>query len=229
MSVKLNHDGVSKVLYDQVMTSIEKINEANKVLLAEDTGTSVRDIDKALKAATKEDSEVELPQEVVGQWEKAEAAQKVYKENLEAARNYYRTEVLGEEPKTETDDTDKELVKEVRQVAMNGLTFLQTYAAQNGMDDVLAWIKTVQVPMVGRQGSSSAGAKKPRVFVKIGDTVYDSFSLAAVALSSKDNKVTAGDFAQAWSDAGGEEGEFDFKVGEDVHTVGVTYKTKKSD
>ncbi len=219
---ELQYDGVTTVLVKQITEGVNKINEANKIFLAEDTGTSVKEIDKALRAP-----ETELPENIREAWNAAEEALKIYKSNADAARNFYRVDVLGEEPKEDkSDDTDKEAVKEVRATVMNGLSFLQSYAHQNNMQDFLAWIKTVAVPQVGRAGASVTGVKKPRVNVRVDGTLYNSFSEAAVALSDKDNKFTAGNLAEAWNAAGGDDEEFVFSVGEVEHVLTVTDKPK---
>lgn len=213
-------DNIAEMMNKQIEAGIAAINAGNEVLLADESGTSVRDIDKILKAeAAKETSE--LPKAIQDFWNKAEKARAAYKASVDAARNAYRTEVLGEEAKTESDDVDKDVLKEQRSVVMNAITFLRSYAQQSGQADLLAYVDGIQVPQIGRQGSSSVGLKKPRVFVTIGDTQYESFTKAALALSTKETKVTAGELATVWNDAGGNEGEF--KFGD--HVLSVQYKT----
>ena len=219
MAKTATNDPIVSALRTTIDEGLAAIEEANKTLLAEDKGTPVKDIDKALKAGEN------IPEDIAVQWKTAEEAYKVYKENIDAARNAYRTNVLHEEAKDSTGDVNVETVKEARQVVMNALTFVKGYAQQNGLDDVVQWANTLSVPQVGRQGSSTVGAKKPRVLVKIGDVVHDSFSAAALALSTKEKKVTAGELAEAWNSAGGNEGAFTFG---DTELL-VTFKPKKSD
>lgn len=222
---EVTKDPIGKILVGQIQEGIKAINEANTVLLEDETGTPIRDIDKALKS-----TDTVHPDNIKAFWEKAEEARKVYKENLDNARNLYRTEVLGEEAKEDNSDVDVASIKETRKVVMDALQFLTTYATQNGKAELVEFANTTAVPQVGRQGSSIVGSKKPRVFVKVvkdeTETVYESFSLAAVALSSKESKVTASDLAEAWNAAnGGTEGTFSFKDAE----LTVAFKGKKSD
>src|SRR6266540_4286880 len=218
----LQHDGMTKALHKQITEGIQQINEANKVLLATDDGTPTKDIDKVLK-----DENADVPEEIRVAWKTAQEALVVYKTNAELARNSYRVDVLGEEPKQEQDEAAlKEELKEVRTVVTNALTFLKSYATQNKMDDIVEWVGTVAVPHPGRQGASVTGVKKPRVNVRVDGALHGSFGEAAAALSDKDNKFTAGNLAEAWKEAGGEEGEFTFSIGEVEHTLEVTSKPK---
>jgi hypothetical protein len=215
-------DAVVSTLVSQIVAGIDEIAKGNEVLLADESGTPVREIDKVLK-----DKDSDIPEHVRALWNEAQEAYKKYRESVEAARNGFRTEVLGEDAKAAStlSDEEKESLKETRGLVMGSLGFLETYANGNNLGDVLEWVKSVSVPQVGRQGSSTVGAKKPRVFVKNGETVYGSFTEAAAGLSSKDNKVTAADLAQAWNDAGGVEGDIQFGD----HVLNVTFKPKKSD
>lgn len=208
---KFSHDGVTKVLFDQITAGIAEIEKANLVLLAEEEqGAGVRDIDKALKENKHENKKVSSA------WEKAEAARKAYKEAVTAARNLYRTEVLHEEAKEETEnDVDKEAVKETRGLVMKSIDLLQTYAHANGKKDLVEWANSLSVPQVGRKGESVVGQKKPRAQVKVGDNLYDSFGEAAKQVSTELSKngtkvnYVSGDLVSAWEAAGGKP-TFDF-------------------
>lgn len=215
-------DAVVSTLVSQVNAGIEEIKKGNEVLLADESGTPVREIDKVLK-----DKDAEIPEHVRALWNEAQEAYKKYRESVEAARNGFRTEVLGEDAKDAStlSDEEKESLKETRALVMGSLEFLKTYANGNNLGDVLEWVKNVSVPQVGRQGSSTVGTKKPRVFVKNGETVYGSFTEAAAGLSTKDRKVTAAELAEAWNSAGAVEGDFTFGD----HTLNVTHKPKGGD
>lgn len=210
------------VLLSQIQEGISQIDVANETLLANDSGTKNADIDKVLKNA---DNHKDLPKKILADWNRAVEAKKAYDTAVEAARNAYRTEVLHEEAKS-TGDVDEDSVREVRKVVMDALQFFKSFATGNGIADAVAWADSVAVPQVGRKGTSNVGARKPRVYVHHGDKVYGSFSEAAAALSDKDNKVTAGELAEAWNAAGGKEKE-KFQFGE--VTLSVTFKPKKSD
>ena len=214
---------LANVVAGQIVTALDQINAGNEVLNADESGTKNTDIDKVLK---NEEKHAELPKKIVSDWKKAQEAKKVYDAAVEAARNAYRTEVLGEEPK-KGGDVDLENLKEVRKVAMDALTFLDSFASANGLADVTAWMKDLAVPQIGRKGTSTIGVKKPRVFVHHGDKVYGSFSEAAAAFSDKDNKVTASQIAEAWNTATGGKEKEEFKFGDNV--VYVVLKTKDSD
>ena len=221
----LNHDDITRMLVTQIDEGIAKINEANAVLLAEEeSGTSLRDIDKALKENKHENADVSKA------WEKAEKAREAYKKLVTEARNLYRTQVLGEdEVSTSSDDVDKDAVKEVRKMVMEAVGFLKTYATANGKTDIVKYVDSLAIPQVGRQGVSNVGQKKPRAYVSVDGTVHESFGEAAKALSvlltEGDNKVTisSGDLVQAWS-ANGEKDEFEFQG----HAIKVTAKEKKA-
>lgn len=216
--VKLKHDAVTQALFDQVVSAKAQIDKANETLLADESGTSVRDIDKVLK----NDAD-DLPKDVKEASAAARKANEEWKRLQDAARNLYRTKVLGEDEKAES-DIDVETLKDLRKAAHETIGFLQTYAKGNGKTDVLNWVETFDLPQVGRKGSSRVGASKPRVYVKVGDTVYGSFTEASQGLSSKDNKVTVAELTEAWNAGnGGEEGTFQF--GE--HTITITAKPKK--
>jgi hypothetical protein len=222
-------DPVARMIEKNVLTGIDEINKINSVLLAEESGTPVRDIDKALKAeAEKENSDLDA--QTLADYREAQAAYATYRTLVENSRNAYRKNVLGEEEKSEgsVSDEDKTRAQEVRKTVNDAVKFVLSYAQGNGNADVLAWAQSVEVPQVGRQGTSSVGQTKPRVFVFIdgSDTPENSLTDAAKKLSDKDNKVVAGDLAKAWNTAnGGVEGEF--KFGE--HVLRVTAKPKKSD
>lgn len=210
-TAKLSHDAVTQGLYKQITEGIAAIEKANEVLLAEEeSGAGLRDIDKALKENKHENKNVSSA------WEKAQAAQKAFKEALTEARNLYRVEVLKEEAKeTPEVDVDKDAVKETRTLVMKSLELVKLYAESNGKKDIVEWAESVSVPQVGRKGETVVGQKKPRAQVKVGDTVYDSFGEAAkqvsTLLSKNGAKVSyaSGDLVQAW-DAAGNKPEFDF-------------------
>lgn len=223
MAETLAHDDITRMLSQQVSDGVAKINAANEVLLADESGTGVREIDKAFKEAKVEDKEA------VKFWEQAEKARKAYKESLEKARNAYRVNVLGEDEVTES-EVDKDEVKEVRKLVMEALSLLKTYAQANGKSDIVQWADSLEIPQVGRQGTSSVGQKKPRMRVSVNGTVHESFGEAAkaisAALSTDDEKVTlsSGDIVSAWS-AAGEPDTFDFRG----LNLSVTPKEKKGD
>lgn len=220
----LKHDDVTRLLATQIDNGIAQINKVNDVLLADETGTPLREIDKALKEVLGDDSDA--PENIKVAAKASAEAYEAYRAAVDNARNLYRTEVLQEEAKVSSvSDEDKENAKEVRKLVMDAISFLKTYATGNNKTDIVAWADSLAIPQVGRQGTSTVGAKKPRVYVKVNETVYDSFSQAALALSSKDNKITAGNLAEAWHAAGGNEGDFTFG---DL-TITVTNKPKKSD
>lgn len=217
----LSHDDVTRMLATQIESGIAEINSANEVLLAEDSsGTGVREIDKALKDGVED-------KDTASAWEKAEKAREKYKELLESARNLYRTNVLGEEEVAPSEEIDKDEVKTRRKMVMEAVGLLKTYAVANGKKDVAAWADSLEIPQVGRQGTSVVGQKKPRAYVSVNGTTHDSFGEAAKAasleLSKGDEKVTvsSGDLVSAW-DAAGEAESFDFRG----LTIGVTLKKK---
>jgi hypothetical protein len=153
------------------------------------------------------DAKVE-DKDAVALWNKYVKAHETARKLLTDARNTYRTNVLQEEAKPES-DIDKDTIKEVRKAVMASLSLIKTFAGANGLSDVVAWADSVSVPQVGRQGSSGvSGAKKPRARVSFNDKTFESFGEAAkavsIALSTDDNKVDVGssDLVQAWSDAG---------------------------
>ncbi len=196
------HDEITGMLAKQVEEAIAKIVAGNEVLLAADSGTGDREIDKAFKDGKVEDKEA------VKAWERAEKAREAYRKSLLDARNLYRTNVLKQDAVDEDSEVDKDSLKEIRKVAMESLSLMITYATANQKKDVVAWAQSISVPQVGRQGSSTAGGtKKPRAYVKFDGKTFDSFGEAAkglsVALSEGDNKVTvnSGDLVNAWSEA----------------------------
>lgn len=211
---------VAKMLIDQIVANLSVIDEANKVLLAEtEQGSGVREIDKALKDYKGDNDE--LKKAVA----KANKAREAAKKAQTDARNLYRTQVLGEEEQTESDEeVDVDEVKNTRKMVMEAVTLLKSFADSNSLEDEKAWANSLQIPQVGRQGSSAVGQKKPRAFVKVADKTHDSFGEAAKdlsdRLSTKDEKgkvteaveVTSGDLVLAWDEAGGEDGTtFDFR------------------
>lgn len=230
--VTLNHDPVSQMLYDQIVAGIKEIEEANEVLLGDESGTSVRDIDKAFKA---EDASDKIPADIMKAWTAYVKAAEKAKALQTEARNKYRVEVLGEEEKAESSisDEDKDVLRDKRKVIMDAVTFLNNYAKANNKADVAEWSSSLEIPQVGRKATSSVGGptvKRPRVFVKVNGEVFDTFTQAAQALVKKDSKtykdVTAASLAEAWNSALGEnEGSFQFD--EDTE-INVTFKNKKS-
>lgn len=216
-------DPVAVMLIEQVQNGIKAIEEANEVLLADESSeTGVREIDKNLKTfVPSDDNDVsEKDQEIVKAVAKMVKAQEAFKAAQTAARNLYRTKVLGVDEVNETADADadslKETVKAKRKLVMEAVTLLTSYADNNGLAEVSSWAKTLSVPQVGRQGSSTVGQKKPRAYVSVNGTTHDSFGEAAKAvstlLSSDDNKVevTSPDLVTAWVEAGESE-SFEFQ------------------
>lgn len=218
----VNHDPITQMLAEQILDGISKIEAANEVLLDE-SGTGDREIDKAFK-----EGEVEN-KKAVAAWEKAEAARAQYRELLANARNLYRTEVLQEDAREEV-EVDKDQLKEIRKFVLDALSTVKTYATANNKSDVVKWANDVEVPQVGRQGTSSLGVKRPRAHVSFDGKMFDSFGEAAKAYSeaysTEDNKVSVGsaDLVQAWSDANEAE-TFAFNGTEFT----VTPKQKKSE
>lgn len=208
----LQHDDVTLLLATTIENGVAEINKANEVLLAEESGTGVREIDKALKENSDND---DFDAEAKKFWAAAEKARQSYKDALEKARNAYRKNVLNEEA-VETVEVDKDAVKEQRKMVMEAVNLLKTYAGANGKKDVVAWVESLSIPQVGRQGTSNVGQKKPRAYVSVNGTRHDSFGEAAKAaseiLSTEDNKVTvsSGDLVAAW-DAAGEAESFEFQ------------------
>lgn len=227
--VTLNHDPVSQMLFDQIVAGIQEIDSANEVLLGDENGTSVRDIDKAFKA---EDAEENIPPEIRKAWKAYTSAAEKAKKLQTDARNLYRTEVLGEDEKAESSitDEDKDVLRDKRKVIMDAVTFLNNYAKANNKADVAEWASALEVPQVGRKATSSVGGpavKRPRVFVKVNGEVFDTFTQAALHLSKVEGaeKVTAADLAEAWNSALGE-AEGDFQYDADT-SINVTFKNKK--
>ena len=205
----IKHDSLSETLVNQIVAGVNQVDEANEVLLAADEqGAKVREIDKAIKETEHGNKKVSAA------WAEAEKLAAAAKEAKEKARNLYRVEVLKEEEvKTPTHDVDEEAVKGTRNLVMQAVKLLTEYAEQNKMKDVTAWLQTVSIPQVGRKGTTSAagGSKKPRAYVSVNDSTFDSFGEAAKALSAvlstDDNKVsvTSPDLVQAWENAGSKE------------------------
>ena len=226
----LNHDPVSQMLTDQIVAGINEINAANDILLGDEAGTSVREIDKAFKA---DDAEENIPAEIRKAWKSYQSAAEKAKKLLTDARNLYRTEVLGEDEKNDSSisDEDKDVLRDKRKTLMDAVTFLSGYAKANNKADVAEWASSLEVPQVGRKATSSVGGpavKRPRVFVKVNGEVFDTFTQAALELSKRDGaeKVTAADLAEAWNSALGEaEGTFQYDADTEIN---VTFKNKKS-
>lgn len=234
-----NTNPVADMLQKTVEAGIAEIEEANKILLAEDeSGTSVREIDKILKGGVPkkegEKPENELPENVLNEFLAALDAKKVYTEHLNNARNAYRTDVLGEDAQeVSEDEIDKDAVKEKRQEVIKALDFLKTFAGGNGLPELVKWAEEMEVPQVGRKGTSTvSGVKRPRVYVKVNGQVYESFTDAAKDLSNKKWKITASELADMWDGNDGSEFEFEGvdEEGEKVlFETSVKAKPKKSD
>jgi hypothetical protein len=230
--VSLNHDPVSQMLFDQIVAGIKEIEEANEILLGDESGTSVRDIDKAFKA---DDASDNIPADIMKAWVAYQKAAEKAKALQTEARNKYRVEVLGEEEKAESSisDEDKDVLRDKRKVVMDAVTFLNNYAKANNKADVAEWSSSLEIPQVGRKATSSVGGpavKRPRVYVKVNGDVYDTFTQAAQALVKSDPKtykdVTAATLAEAWNSALGEaEGTFQYDGDTEIN---VTFKNKKS-
>lgn len=230
---EVQHDDVTRMLANQIEEGIAKINEANSVLLAEVDGqTGVREIDKALKdfVASETNDVSDKDQDIVKAVAGLEKARESFKKAQEKARNLYRTNILGEDEVSEAEnDVDVDTIKQTRKAVMAAVTLLVDYAEMNKNSSLAEWAKGIEVPQVGRQGSSAVGQKKPRAYVTVGDTTHDSFGEAAKALSvllSTDDKkvsVTSPDLVSAWV-AAGEPETFTFEG----QTVKVTEKSKKA-
>lgn len=231
IEAELAKDPIGKVTLATIQEGLQKIATANETLLESDDGrTKVADIDKALK-----DKE-NLPAEIRKLAEKVEQMKEDLKKAQAEARNTYRTKVLKEEAKDDKDESElKEAAQDARKMVLEAVKFLGAYAEAHKKTDFQKWASTLSVPQVGRQGSSTAGAKKPRVYVKVDDVVHGSFSEAAAAMTSKKQKVNASELAEAWNTAtGGQEGSFEFSAKNDddavvTHTLVITKKPKKSD
>lgn len=201
---ELVHDDVTRLLATTIENGVAEINKANETLLAEESGTGVREIDKALKENAEND---DFDKEAAKFWKAAEKARQSYKDALEKARNAYRNNVLGEEA-VEVVEVDKDEVKQQRKMVMEAVNLLKTYAMANGKKDVVAWVDTLSIPQVGRQGTSNVGQKKPRAYVTVNGQRKESFGEAAKVaselLSTDDNKVEVGsaDLVAAWDSAG---------------------------
>lgn len=235
---------VANMLIAQVMNGLAVINKANETLLAEtEQGSGVREIDKALKdfVPAKDDKgnnvkDESKDQDIVKAVLKLEKARQAFKAAQVDARNLYRTKVLGEEAQTESDDeVDVDQVKQQRKLVISCVGVLKEFAVSNSLPEIEKWADSLQIPQVGRQGTSAVGQKKPRAYVSIDGEVKDSFGEAAKLLSEKlsaersteDNKVsvevTSGDLVAAWDEAGETE-TFEYEG----HTVKVTKKETKS-
>lgn len=193
---------VFAAILPDAVAGINEINAANVVLLGESKGTGDREIDKILK-----DEKNEVPAEVSKAWKKAEEAKALYKEFVSKARNAYRTEVLNEEEQ-DTSEVDKDALKETRGQIQNNITLLKGFAESNGNVEAAKWLLSVEIPMVGRKGSSTAeGVKRHRVFVTDNDTgtKYDSFTQAANETSTKTQRVAPQDLSGLWDEVDGSE------------------------
>ena len=211
---------VVDMLAEQINDGIAKINAANEILLADEGATGVREIDKALKEGTENES-------VNSAWAEAESLRESYRNALENARNLYRTEVLGEDAQEATDDVDKDEVRTIRKMVMESINLTQTFAESNNLTEVTKWIASLEVPQVGRNASSSVGQRKVRAFVHVDDSTFDTFGDAAKFISAEDDvKVTPADLTNAYLALGTEdEAEFEFNG----RTVRVVPKAKKND
>jgi hypothetical protein len=200
-------DPLISTLGAQIVSGIEAIIEANKTLLADESGTGVREIDKALKEYKGDDKEIA---KAVADQEKARES---FKKAQEKARNLFRTKVLGEDEQEES-DVDKEVVQKQRKLTMEAVNLVKQYAEQNNQPEVVKWAETLSIPQVGRQGTSTVGGRKPRAYVTVNGTTHNSFGEAAkaasVLLSTEDAKVevTSPDLVSAWDEAKKDEFEF---------------------
>jgi len=208
------------ILGEEILKGIAAINEANVSLLAKaESETGVREIDKQLKTFVKSDDNdlSDKDPEIVKAVADLQKKQDAFKKAQEAARNLYRTKVLGEEEQAETSEVDADQVKQQRKLVMESIGVLKTFAEQNSLPEVVSWANTVEVPQVGRQGSSSVGQKKPRAYVTVNGVTHESFGEAAKALSTllstEDAKVTVtpGDLVSAWDEAGNDSFEYEGK------------------
>lgn len=196
-----SQDDVTRAITGQVLAGLEKIHEANEVLLAEDS-TSVKEIDDGLKKYEGDNEELKQT------FKERVEAEKTFKELVKKTRNMYRVIVLGEDEVSEP-DVDIEAVKASRKVILDSLQALHGFATINNNKEVLSWIEGLDVPQVGRQGAARIGQKKARVLVTIDGTVYENFGKAAAALSTSENRITSTDLNQAYMDSG-EASEFEF-------------------
>ena len=219
------------ILGEEIAKGIQAINDANVTLLAKaESETGVREIDKELKSYVKtDDNDVsDKDQDLVKAVADLQKKQAAFKAAQEKARNLYRTNVLNEEEVAEGPEVDVETIKNQRKLVMESIGVLKTFAVQNSLPEVVKWAETVEVPQVGRQGSSSVGQKKPRAYVTVGDKTHESFGEAAkaltIVLSTDDNKVTVtpGDLVSAWDEAGADSFEYQ------GHTVKVAKKESKA-
>jgi hypothetical protein len=222
----LQHNPVTQALYDQIVAGVQTITDANAAFFEDESGTPIRDIDKALK-----DDDIPKPGDIAKAFARYQKAQAAAKASLTEARNLYRTEVLGEDEKVDNsiDEDEKAALKETRNVVVQAVSFLQTFSSTNGLTDVADWAKSLEIPQVGRKGSSTVGGsgiKRPRVYVSVDGAIHNSFTDAALAMTSKDSKVTAADLAEAWAQAGGGDGQ-EFVYGS--WDMKVTNKPKPSD
>jgi hypothetical protein len=220
-----------RMIEEQVLKGIDAISEINKVLLAEESGTPVRDLDKELKAEAEKVAKGEtsdLPVEVLSDWTEAQDAYKVYREKVEAARNSLRKAKGEEETSGEVTPEQKEQAQEIRKTVNDAIKFVIGYAEGNNLTDTVDYFKSLEVPQVGRAGSSTVGSRKPRVFVFVddADTPHESFTEASKKLSTKEQAVSVSDLVSAWDAVGAEDGAT-FEFG--GHKVRVVAKPKKSD
>jgi len=208
----LNHNDVTRALAETVVTSIAKVEEYNKAHATDSSGPTTADIDKMLVAIsegkfTPGEGQSAPSKEVSDAAKRFAKAQAQFKEIAKAARDALKQNVLGQEVSDEP-DTDEEEIKQIRKVAYETVSLIANMAKMSGLTDVQEWAERLPVPQVGRQGVSLVGQTKPRAQVKMGETVFDSFALAAKglseALSDADTKVEVktGDLIQAWTDAG---------------------------
>lgn len=238
----LPHDDFTRMLTEKVISGIAQVNEANDVLLEQEGGVNLREIDSELKKYQAEvDSEgkqtnkealAELDQDLVKQVAKMVRAREAFKKAQSEARNLYRTNVLNEEAQEET-EIDEDAVRQTRKMVQEGVNLLVSYAKSNGKTDFVRWAEQLEIPQVGRKGSSTVGGKKPRAYVSVDDTITNSFGEAAKKVAElvnagKDKKdhvsYTSGDLIKAWSEAGESE-TFSFEG----HTITVKEKPKKSE
>lgn len=245
----LPHDDLTGPLTTNILSGLETVYNANEVLLSEeDSETGVRAIDKDLRenytpkfekndegkeVQTNKEALAEQDKDIVSAVAKMEKARAAFKAAQDAARNLYRTNVLGEEEKTESDsEVNKEEVQQTRKMVQEAVGLLRTYALSNGKKDFVRWADSLEIPQVGRKGSSTVGQKKPRAYVSVNGEVTNSFGEAAKKIAEKKNEgvdkknhvtVTSGDLTSAWI-AAGETETFEY----DGFTVTVKEKEKTS-
>ena len=239
------HDALTGPLCDQIFKGMVEIYEANEKKFAAESGTGVRDLDKALKENfTQEYKTVEVKddsgnpvkddegktltkqvpqkdlsdkdQEIVEAVAKMEEARAAFKDAQKAARNLYSVKVLGEEAKEEV-EFDEDALKETRKMVQEAVGLLRTFSNSNGKMEFVRWADSLEIPQIGRKGTSVLGQKKPRAYVhvRVPDSekfeVKQNFGEAAKLIADTENSgkkkedqitLNAGNLIQHWSDHG---------------------------